>query len=238
MERSLLKEMLEEYALNDEDKEYLKTHFERFGIMLDKLEDLLKNGYSIANIGLSIFDPVVNYMAQKVGATYFCIIPNKDYLEHFHNSLYENIKIIEFDLKENSIPDEIMGKFDIVMFLETIEHIPYSDELILKSVASMIKKGGTLVFSVPNAVEVGKRIRTLIGKNPYWTKDKIIKGVYGGFGHIREYTLSEIEPLLKPYFNIKKIEKLNPYGSERRRLLLNMLPKTWAIHIYCECIKK
>jgi len=238
MERSLLKKILEQYTLNDEDTEYLKTHFERFGIMLDKLEHLLKSGYHVANIGMSTFDPAANYITQKVGATYSCIIPNKDYLEYFHNSLYENINIIEFDLKNNHVPEEIIGKFDIVMLLETIEHMLYSDELILKNVASVMRKGGTLMFSVPNAVEVGKRIRTLMGKNPYWTKDKIINGVYGGYGHIREYTLDEIEPLLKPYFNINRIEKLNPYGSKWRRLLLNMLPKTWAIHIYCECIKK
>jgi len=41
MERSLLKKILEQYTLNDKDTEYLKPHFERFGIMLDKLEHLL-----------------------------------------------------------------------------------------------------------------------------------------------------------------------------------------------------
>lgn len=88
MERSLLKKILEQYTLNDEDTEYLKTHFERFGIMLDKLEHLLKSGYHVVNIGMSTFDPAANYIIQKVGATYSCIIPNKDYLEYFHNSLY------------------------------------------------------------------------------------------------------------------------------------------------------
>jgi len=50
MERSLLKKILEQYTLNDKDTEYLKPHFERFGIMLDKLEHLLKSGYHVANL--------------------------------------------------------------------------------------------------------------------------------------------------------------------------------------------
>ena len=230
--------ILEKYQLNEVDKDYFESHKERFNIMVNRLKELVQPGQRIANIGLSIFDLIAKEIVKSSGASYYSIIPNANYLNNFSKEFVESVDIVKADITNSQTFGKLIGTFDIVMFLETIEHLFYNDDDILNNVSSLIKNGGKMMFSVPNAVEIGKRFRTMFGKNPYWSKELIINGVYGGYGHIREYTLSEIRTLLNPYFTVKIIEKLNPYGSSIKRHLLNILPITWSTHIYCECEKK
>lgn len=238
MEKITIDKIIENVGIELSDKCYLTTHNYRLNIMLRKLEMVVKPGYKVANVGLSIFDIAAQELVEKFGSSYFCIVPDKLYLEKFNSRIYGDINTIEYDLTKDHDLNDIFNKFDVLIFIETLEHILYSDNKIIMSLSSLLKRGGIMMFSVPNAVEIGKRIFTLLGKNPYWSKDSIINGVYGGYGHIREYTVSEVVALLKPYFYIKKIEKLNPYGSSIRKIVRNILPRTWATHIYCEAIKR
>ena len=224
--------------MDPSDKYYLSIHNYRLNDMLRKLERIVKPGYKVASVGLSIFDKAAKELVENSGSSYFCIVPDKDFLDKFDNRIYGDINTIEYDLTKNHDLSDFFIKFDVLIFIETLEHILYDDSEILKNLSLLIKKGGVMMFSVPNAVEIGKRIFTLLGRNPYWSKDSIINGVYGGYGHVREYTVSEVVALLRPYFYIRRIEKLNPYGSSIRKIVRNLLPKTWAAHIYCEAIKK
>jgi 2-polyprenyl-3-methyl-5-hydroxy-6-metoxy-1,4-benzoquinol methylase len=50
------------------------------------------------------------------------------------------------------LPSELDSHFNVVMFLETLEHLPRgSERLALRSLASVLEPNGTLILSTPNA---------------------------------------------------------------------------------------
>lgn len=57
--------------------------------------------------------------------------------------------------------------FDVVFAGEVIEHI-LDTELFIKEVRRVLKKGGHLVLTTPNAASLGRRLLLLFGKNPYF----------------------------------------------------------------------
>lgn len=85
--------------------------------------------------------------------------------------------------------------FDVVTCFAVIEHLPGHPMKQLKEMYRVLKGGGTLILSGPNAISTNKRIKLLFGKHPYipfdlWCQDKY-------FSHYREYTPSEYSRLVK-----------------------------------------
>lgn len=80
-------------------------------------------------------------------------------------------------------------------------------------------------------------MKILFGKNIFWSKYDILNGVYGGYGHIREYTLIEVKSIMEEHFDIKEIFGINPYGPKLIRIALNLLPSPWRSVIVAIGIK-
>lgn len=77
---------------------------------------------------------------------------------------------------------------DLVIMAEVIEHLPVAPTHILRKVRKMLKPGGFLVLSTPNAVSLGKRIKMLKGQCPYTA----ISEDPNYPSHFREYTVPEL----------------------------------------------
>lgn len=134
---------------------------------------------------------------------------------------------------------EIIPKYDIVLFYETLGHLLASDGLILRNISALLNYDGFLLGSVPNALLLAARLNMLLWRqNIYWPKDAIINGVFGGFGHIREYTYSEVKELLSRDFKIFNLYGYSPYGSNNIRKIWNILPKSWSSVIFFEARRK
>lgn len=86
------------------------------------------------------------------------------------------------NLKEND-------KYDLVVMLEVIEHLPTSLPQIFKFLHSLLKKNGILFIQTPNAVSLTKRIKMLTGINPF---ELIRENMREDPGHYREYTRNEL----------------------------------------------
>ena len=99
--------------------------------------------------------------------------------------------------------------------------------IILLNLKKLVRKNGLLLISVPNALTFSNRIKMMLGKNIYWSKKDIVHGVYGGYGHIREYSLTEIRNLVSDYFKIMKINGINGYRTGASKIL-NVLPITYS----------
>src|SRR2546425_5162177 len=78
--------------------------------------------------------------------------------------------------------------YSIVIMAEVIEHLHTAPALVLGFVASLLKPGGVLIVQTPNAVALHKRLRMLLGRNPY----EMIREDESNPGHFREYTAHEI----------------------------------------------
>jgi len=97
---------------------------------------------------------------------------------------------LEFDLNDSRMVDRLDrdGKFDLIVFAETIEHLVAPPECALNFLKSLLVSDGIIICQTPNAVALHKRIKILCGYNPY--ERLRINSLEPG--HIREYTKLEL----------------------------------------------
>lgn len=85
-----------------------------------------------------------------------------------------------------------LGQYDLVVMAEVIEHLYTAPELVLAFIRTLITPGGTLILQTPNAAAATKRVKLLLGRNPY----ERIKIDNTNPGHFREYTEGEMRSIL------------------------------------------
>ncbi len=97
-----------------------------------------------------------------------------------------------FNLEEDPFPYED-GRFDLVFFCEIIEHLLMNPLHALGEIHRILRPGGTLILTTPNAARLDNVVLTLAGGNIY--------DPYSGFGpygrHNRGYVRSELLRLLE-----------------------------------------
>lgn len=83
--------------------------------------------------------------------------------------------------------------FDVVLYCEVLEHMTNDPVRSLREIRRVIKPGGCLVLTTPNAARLEAVTRLLAGLNIY--------DQYSGYGpygrHNREYTANEVQALLQ-----------------------------------------
>ncbi len=197
--------------------DYYNSHIERIKKSLDILKPYIKNVKNILNIGYSDFDSFLKEYFINSNITY--LIPG------YENNCIEGNNYIKGDICNTNF--NMNNKYDLIIFTEVLEHLFCDDNKVLQNIKKIMSYQGLLLISVPNALTFSHRLNALIGKNIYWDKKDIVNGVYGGYGHIREYTVEEIEGLVSKYFKLRKMAGINGYRIGYRKLL-NMLPITYS----------
>jgi|ACXJ01.1.fsa_nt_gi SAM-dependent methyltransferase len=120
------------------------------------------------------------------------------------------------------------NNYDGVVFTEVLEHLFFRDDFIMQNLYSLVKPKGYMFFSVPNVAALGKLIMLFVGKNPYMSKINQIERVYGGHGHIREYSFSEAKKLCENAgFKIECIYGLNDYPTVFDKMA-RLMPKIYS----------
>lgn len=87
--------------------------------------------------------------------------------------------------------------FDVVLLSGVIEHLHESPREIINSAFSLLKDKRIIVIEMPNAVNLRKRISVLFGRTNYCPVQGFFHSKDLWRGHVREYTLSETEYILK-----------------------------------------
>ena len=96
-----------------------------------------------------------------------------------------------FNIESERFPYED-GTFSVVLFCEILEHLPVDPIHALAEIHRVLRPGGTLILTTPNAARLDNLYRVMDGRNMYETLSGY--GVYGR--HNREYTVSELNDLL------------------------------------------
>jgi len=81
--------------------------------------------------------------------------------------------------------------FDVVTIFDVIEHLHESPRGILNAAGTHLKPGGVLAVTMPNSVNLRKRMSVLFGRTNYPDVDQFFLSPDGWRGHVREYTLDE-----------------------------------------------
>jgi len=88
--------------------------------------------------------------------------------------------------------------FDMIFFLEILEHLPPPTDLVMRRLHGLLRPGGLLVMSVPNLAFWQKRLKFFfLGRSPLKMSDQ--RDPFGGYHHIRTYTYRECATLLGRY---------------------------------------
>lgn len=105
--------------------------------------------------------------------------------------LVASVPLKRFNVEEDPAPFAD-ATFDVVVCGELIEHLPRGPELMLHECNRVLREGGLLLMTTPNAVSLARILSLIRGTNVDWPFSE--QGIYAR--HNRTYTPSEITDLL------------------------------------------
>jgi SAM-dependent methyltransferase len=105
---------------------------------------------------------------------------------------------------DNTLPFE-KNYFDMVMLHAVIEHLHDSPRELLNDLLELVKPGGFLFITVPNAVNIRKRIAVLFGKTNLTRFEEYYWPPGPWRGHIREYVKDDLVKLSE-YLSLDVLE--------------------------------
>lgn len=162
---------------SSEEQVYLRTHRRRYAVLLDLVEDLAPDRMLV--VGPSFESTLLR---ERFSAA---TVNTLGWLDH-RFPLREGEHHVELDLNDGDYP--ALEPHDVVICCEVIEHLHVPAVGVLRFLASGLGPGGHLILQTPNATALPKRLRMLLGQNPYAP----IRDETGNPGHFHEYTVSEL----------------------------------------------
>ena len=171
--------------------QYLADHKLRFSETLALCKRLVPRKESrILDVGQSYFTGLLSDFYESVSTLGFD--PSADIGGHRSAATDTRpLPHIQFDLTEARLPDRwpvAERGFDLIVYAETIEHLAIAPEYSLMCLSTLLAENGILLVTTPNAVTFSKRVKFLLGKNPF----EQIRFLRENPGHFRELTLDEL----------------------------------------------
>jgi SAM-dependent methyltransferase len=130
-----------------------------------------------------------------------------------------------------------VGQHDLCLNTEVLEHLIFDPAQMVHSINRMLRPGGHLVLSTPNAIAVGNAVRCLTGNPPtLWNQINAVSRQYYD-RHNRDWTPFEVTRLLEEHgFEVLSLHTRDYYMDTRRVLTqhprLHELALQQATHAY------
>ncbi len=206
--------------IGSNDREYFEFHknrFKRFDQFLDSLNQRIPN----SSENIKILEVGSHYLHTSI------LLANRSFdvdamdVEEFWKlefvkaraEKYALNSIVENDISRLQSFQDIYDKYDLIVFTEILEHITFNPILFWKLIYQILKPGGLIYISTPNAFALPSYVRaiknTLGRKSIGITVDDIFSKVTYGH-HWKEYSAKEIKKYfetLSPDFSVE----VNPY---------------------------
>ncbi|MDQ3003113.1 MAG: class I SAM-dependent methyltransferase [Fibrobacterota bacterium] len=212
---------------NEETKVYLDFHSDRYFKTYEFLKPFIQvKNPAILDFGMSPYFATVLQCLSN--ATYAGVWGGRR-LDHSEAGKSElrlrtqlRDKIVEtpvqdgYDFESDALPFPDQS-FDIILFLEVIEHFIVDPIFALKEIARVLKPEGILILTTDNSNCLIKLLKFLALKPIYWPYNDT---TYGD-RHNREYLQYEIADLLKGigYRDVQVgLKNLSPYGDGKHPL--------------------
>jgi SAM-dependent methyltransferase len=159
------------------DDVYLRTHSRRYALLLDLVKSFPAK--TILVVGPSYESVLLRDAIPGVA------IDTLGWQDHRFPRI-EGEEHVQHDLNDPDYPE--LEPHDLIVCAEVLEHLHVSPIPVLRFLASGLTPGGRLVIQTPNATALPKRLRMLLGRNPY---DPIRDEAHNP-GHFHEYTVGEL----------------------------------------------
>jgi trans-aconitate methyltransferase len=160
-----------------EEQIYLRTHEARYRLLLELVAEL-------APVRILVVGP--SYESVLLRETFPESTVDTLGWQDARFPLRDGERHTEVDLNEGDYPE--LEPHDVVVCAEVIEHLHVAASPVLRYLATGLGPGGHLILQTPNATALPKRIRMLLGRNPY----DAIREQRNNPGHFHEHTVREL----------------------------------------------
>jgi len=184
-------EYFKPWNLDDESRQFLAYHSRRYSLLLRKVNAVAARVQSAGRPGpLRILDIGPGFQTELLRQVFATSVINS---LGFRDTRFQprlQDRHFEFDLNDAQFADKwpVFEAHDVIVMAEVIEHLYTAPTLVLRCVASWLKSDGWLIVQTPNACSLHKRLRLLVGRNPY----EPIRVTRNNPGHFHEYTRGEL----------------------------------------------
>jgi hypothetical protein len=172
-------------AIRGSDNGYTAFHAPRYAHVLQTLaEHGVSSTTRVLDIGRSRLTELI---AERFG----CLV---DSLGFGRDAPTPQGRHHEFDLNRSQRREDWrtdLPQYDVIVMAEVIEHLYTAPQFVLGFIATLMAPDGLLLVQTPNAADLSRRIKLLLGRNPY----ELIRLDPTNPGHFREYTPSELRRL-------------------------------------------
>ena len=175
------------------------------------LSSLIDPGSSVLDIGCGRGE-ILKYLKRANNIKGFGLDISKHAIEGL---VKEGIDAQYCNINDEDSIKVIVGKYDYILLISVIEHIPKPENL-LKSIKDKINK--KLIVGIPNSGFYHDRLRLLFGKFPMqWTKHPA--------DHLRFWTLRDFKWWIDWLGNYRLVKTIPDWGTP---VLKNLLPSLFA----------
>jgi SAM-dependent methyltransferase len=137
---------------------------------------------------------------------------NQQYEQYFGDSV-NKIKYLISDVDASPLPFE-GSSFEVVLLFDVLEHL-HDPKRVISECKRVLSSGGLLVIGTPNTATLRNRLLALFGRSIYSSLEQYLddnhRFEYKGFrrftGHVREYTMSELNSLVMRNFGFNILHK-------------------------------
>lgn len=186
-----------------------------------------RSGSSLVDLGGGV-SPLNAFLAQQ-GMNVAVVDLLQDYYTHSTviGSIAPQIKMIEScgvrfvkaDFTDCDLRSHFAGEsVDTIVSYHTLEHLHHSPRRLLGSAYEILRPGGKVIIEVPNAANMLKRLKLLVGRTnyqpyrQYFESDRWV-------GHVREYTVGDLREMAS-HLNLSQwsLHGRNWYGTLYRKV--------------------
>jgi SAM-dependent methyltransferase len=154
---------------------------------VEALARYLPEGGTLLDIGTGM--AIVPRTMKRLGARVISVDPPFSSSVARENANLAGIETLVCDVTREAIPLED-GTVDCILFADVIEHLVHSPRPAVVEFARVLRPGGVVVATTPNAVRLPVRLKVVLGHSNWQALDDFYdQEVHGGHHH--EYTPEE-----------------------------------------------
>jgi len=180
---------------------------------------LIKPGRLVLDVGCN-----TGYIGEYLIKNKDCVCDGIDYSEEFLKKAGERgyRELFKIDLYEKDFA--INSKYDTLLFIDILEHLPNPYEILFKLVDENLKSDGRAIICLPNIVRAEHRLNHLLGRFEYEKSGVMHQD------HLRFFTKKTASEMIEK--SGLKIKKIMPTGLGHK---LGILPNLTAFQFIFVC---